>query len=123
MTETKTCGGPCRQELPTDSFGIAKHRKDGRNLYCKACALEKAHAYRQEIKDFNIKRKPGVIAKKDPLDKVKEAMESGAHTRESIKQVTRLTMNEVVDSLALLTFDQSATVIRVVNGERRFYLA
>lgn len=48
----KQCGGPCRRVLPLSEFGVARSRKDGRNLYCKRCVCAKVQQSRDHMKEY-----------------------------------------------------------------------
>lgn len=130
----KVCPICDRDETQTE-FGICRAHADGRNLYCKSCIRVKVKTQRAQLKAINKKRQTyletidrkldviSIPAPSTPIEKVKRAIERGSHTRLEIKQVTRLTMDEVCDALAELRFDQMAITTQVVNGERVFKVA
>jgi hypothetical protein len=77
--------------------------------------LEQAEALK------NPDRKPVVCSPRivrSATDKVRQAIDQGARTRVEIQRVTGLTMDQVVDALAILTFEKNALRSRVVSGER-----
>ena len=56
---TKICGGPCRRELPTESFSKNKDHSDGLGHQCKECnrAYSKAHYYRNKERYMEVSAK------------------------------------------------------------------
>jgi hypothetical protein len=137
MTETQQCGGSCKRILPLTSFGIARSRLNGRNLYCPPCSREKVYASRTKKKDMDearkrflqptllpTERKPMMFRRKvlpPPIQMVREAVQNGARSRETIKLVTRLRWDVLTDCLAIL-FDEGVLTIKSVGEERLFFV-
>jgi hypothetical protein len=122
----------CDKDLPVSEFGICRARKNGRNLYCKACICEKVKIQRAGLKEMSAKRKaaqllnglitrkPSVLAKITPADKVLNAVSSGARTQDEIRWKTRLDKDVIGDALAELILDLGK-VVSISVGERRYY--
>jgi hypothetical protein len=126
--------GECGERLPIECFGICKARKTGRNLYCKVCILEKVHACRdrkramkkaRNLAKTHPERKPLVISAPvlpSAMQKVKYAVRDGQHTRWAIREATGLTMDQVGDALAELTFVHKVLRTKPVDNERHFFV-
>jgi hypothetical protein len=67
-----------------------------------------------------ITRKPSVLAKITPADKVLSAVSSGARTQDEIRWKTRLNKDVIGDALAELILDLGKVVSKSV-GESRYY--
>src|SRR5687767_15871774 len=106
----------CSLELPISEFGICRARKDGRNLYCKSCIRKKVTQSRRALKEYKSARKRYIsqaieivefeahygrdyisrdVAKKSPVERVREAIQNGAQTQREIAQQTKLTVDQI----------------------------
>lgn len=111
------CKG-CDETKPVTEFGRSRHvrsRRTGVSFYCRKCLVRKTKESRIRAR---IKRKANVIAQPPPLEKVRRAVADGYATREGIRRVTNLSLDEVCDCLALLAFETNE--LRVKGGQ--FYL-
>lgn len=128
----------CEKKLWIKCFGISKARKDGRNCYCKECALAKVHEFRQRIRAMKaairerkavietLERKPNVLseaASESVLEKVRNAVEAGCATRDQIQANTKLDWDDLGVALAELTFERGVLRIERVGSKREFHLA
>ena len=110
-------------KLPLSEFSKNRAAHDQHDSYCSRCRLKRVHAYRERLREMKLNRKPFQKAWPTKRDRVREAIANGKHSRQEIRKATSLTMHEVVDSLAVLCFENEETVSRVVDGERKFFLA
>lgn len=104
----------CHEDLPISEFGLCRARKDGLNLYCKACIRVKVKAQRESVKGMpRPERKPNYVSPGskewvrrgiDAQDKVLRAIEAGGKTQNRIRELTLLTVDEVSDAIADLMF-------------------
>src|SRR5262245_35031797 len=94
----------CEVEKDEEDFGVARARKGGRNLYCKACCVRMMYIHREanrrRAEELRIAR--GLPPKPEPprkvwvskvltveerrLELVREAIKAGHRTREAINQ-------------------------------------
>jgi hypothetical protein len=56
------------------------------------------------------------------INRVRAAIQDGYHTREAIRQATKLNWDQVTDALAILKYDERRIVSEVVHGEPIFLL-
>lgn len=124
----KTCGD-CQLDLPIDNFGVTRNRRDGLNKYCRACCRRKTNQNRATLREMAEARANGIIRKPDRIwkprpktapEKVREAIESGAHTRREIKLITRLDWDELMDCLASF-WNRQEVAIRKQGDEPHFF--
>lgn len=116
----RTCAR-CKQKLRMDAFGVNRANPSGRNIYCKSCncAISTEHKKRKReyVQAHNVMgRKRRYFS---PVDKVEQAIVSGAGTRPEIKRAARLPMGITCDALAYLMSRQRIKC-RTINGERLF---
>ena len=121
----------CRNNLPIANFGECKARPDGLNCYCKQCALDKVHVFRQRVRAMKaaqkeqkklieaLERKQAVPS----LAKVRNAVKAGCATRDEIQATTQLDWDQLGDALAELTFERGVLRIERVGSKRKFRLA
>lgn len=130
---------PVCGETDRKQFGISRRRKTGRNLYCRSCARSKSYAARdrkKEIKQVQTRaqeraikelaelgRKPNVPSPmiQKQLASVRTAIRNGHKTRYEIKLATKLPLDEVVDALAILMFDEEEIELKRIKGEAYFF--
>jgi hypothetical protein len=122
--KTKACS-KCEKPKPIDDFGrnarnLTRGAKDGKNECCKECVRTSAAAKRAKLpKKPRAPRKPrGKHARIQTVDenrpKVLGAIHLGHNSREAIEQHTKLSMDEIVDALADLTFETEE--LRIVRN-------
>lgn len=136
----------CCQQLPLSEFGVCRARKDGRNLYCKSCIRKKVTESRRALKEYRSARKrfvsqslsdhdgvlsdgdssasnyPRVLRKISPLERVKDAIRSGARTQKEIRKRAQLGDDEVGDALANLLLWTREIRTEVVDNVRVYSL-
>ena len=148
-TGTKLCPR-CNLELQLSEFGISRARKDGLNIYCKACNRDRTNASRQaarerrarlkDIRDgagddvaeqFIVPRQPvpGGSARTflgrtlntlTPAERIKEAIRLGPKTQKQLLEETKLSKDEIGEALADLIL-WTHEIRTVVSGETRLY--
>lgn len=102
----------CSQDLPLTDFGICRARKDRLNLYCRDCTREKVRAQRAMLKTIPRRKrnkvaigtKEWVRRGRDAQDRVLRAIDAGAKTQASIRELTILSVDQVSDAIADLMF-------------------
>ena len=134
--ETKHCP-ICTNDLPVSEFGICRARRDGRNLYCKACIRQKVSKQRRAFKAYKAARKKyeqdvqcGLVepvkaepvVKLSPIQKFKQAIENGYRTQEEIRVETKLSIDTIGDALVNLLLWRHEIKSQLVNGERIYLL-
>lgn len=140
--QPKTCPN-CTFELPIDEFGIDRSRQDGLNPYCKSCVREKMNKARQRLREYNARKKEitdkKAIAKSreplfvdlpalrylrplSPVEKVAQAILSGAKTQRDIRKAARLNDNELGDALVHLLLGTREIRTEVIDGERVYFI-
>lgn len=128
----------CTKDLPVDEFGICRSRKDGHNLYCKGCIRKKVARNRRVLREYREARKKYVelqveisetvydghpvlsLSKLSPVERVKEAIGSGARTQTEIAAQTKLGKDEIGDAIANLLLWTHEIKTRL-DGETRLY--
>lgn len=127
----------CIKDLPVDAFGLCRARRDGRNLYCKACIRDKVTAQRRALKEYKAIRKqyqPRLIecydeefsapaqplSKLSPVERVKEAIRNGARTQQDVQQDTKLDKDSIGDAIANLLL-WTKEIRRQIVGKTRMY--
>jgi hypothetical protein len=130
----------CTKDLPVSEFGICRARKDGRNLYCKACIRTKVAQSRighknwrqvqkakqvkilEQLRDPQFDEKVLVLpsSKLSPVERVKEAIQRGARTQKEIVQQTKLGKDEVGDAIAHLLL-WTYEIETKSDGDNRYY--
>ncbi|HKO98433.1 MAG TPA: hypothetical protein VJU86_15660 [Pyrinomonadaceae bacterium] len=138
---TKNCP-ICAQQLPLSEFGVCRSRKDGRNLYCKSCIRKKVTDSRKALKEYRSSRKryvspsfsdgalvegeqsgsPRILRKMSPVERVREAIRSGARTQKEIRKGANLGDDEVGDALANLLLWTREIRTELVNNERLYFI-
>jgi hypothetical protein len=135
----------CVQDLPVVEFGIVRARKDGRNLYCKACIRTKSKTQREGRRDYKhehqlaLRRKrekeqreresqapptaPDTPAALTPVQRVKLAIQGGARTQREIARETHLKADGVGDALAQLLLWTGEIRTKVVDNTRIYFPA
>src|SRR5688572_11046112 len=131
----------CNNDLPVGDFGMCRARRDGRNLYCKACIREKVATARRNLKEYKAARKryqsqlleivewtsnevPSYQSKQgkklSPVERVREAIRKGCRTQHEIGMETKLGKDEIGDALTKLLLWQHEIRTQIV-GETRYY--
>lgn len=133
----------CRRagiQLALSEFHRNRRCPDGRNGYCKECCLRRVHEFRDRKREYReVKRQvmrrakiekgkplPGAGEPRrkrmvvSPILRVKEAVDRGKRTREEIQRSTRLSFDQVGDSLAVLAFDHQSVRIVRLGSEKVF---
>jgi len=109
----------CETPKPIDSFGIQRNLPSGRNYYCKECNRLKTQRAREKLRASGYKRKPCVVS---PKVKVCEAIRAGYRTRRALRHHTKLDWDSLVDTIAVLQFDDEVITSRFINGDAVFLL-
>lgn len=116
----------CEETLRLSEFGLCRARPDGLNLYCKPCIRQKKAQTaaglppRQPKLDLRSRMIARILRKLEPCDRVLKAIELGAYTQEAIASTTKLSIDEVCDSLAdLLLWTRRIRTAEV--DDRRMY--
>lgn len=129
---TKVCGDKnCRragESLPLADFPKHRHRPDGRNNYCRECALRKVHEYRARKR---AKKKAAEIfraaiafhQKPVIMNNVQSAIQSGMQTREQLQRSTHLDYDTLGEILTELIWEVKTVRIERVGNQRRFVVA
>lgn len=127
-------------ELPLSEFGICRARKDGLNLYCKACNTQKSYDCREVRRQLRARgvltgkrsvkpgRKPNVLSK--PVEKpliaglsmmanyVLSALDSGARTQREIRAHVREKVDDRLKQGRDLLNDEIGNALGELFGER-----
>ncbi len=132
----------CTKDLTVSEFGICRARKDGHNLYCKACIRQKVAQSRigqknwrqvqkdrrakliEQLQDPNFDTPESIIplSKLSPVERVKEAIHNGARTQREIYQETKLGKDEVGDAIAHLLLWTHDIETKSVGDNRYYYI-
>lgn len=131
----------CSQDLPLSEFGICRARKDGRNLYCKSCIRKKVTDSRRALKEYRSARKrfvnqpmgesgfgdgdsayPRAMSKLSPVERVREAIRTGARTHKEIRKAAQLGDDQVGEALASLLLWTREVKTEVINNVRHYSL-
>lgn len=138
----KVCPLCDQQESATVEFGVCRARKDGRNLYCKACIRKKVTASRRALKEYRATRKrylgmsepvsllnsapPAFLADRQPpltpTEAVRNAIQKGARTQREIAQETRLSKYEIGDVLANLLLWTREIRTQIIDNARHYFI-
>lgn len=143
MPDTKQCP-ICSQDLPLTEYGICRARKDGRNLYCKSCIRKKVSESRKAFKAYKSVRHQYVVEKLDndsgpgkaprrqgvmrqvskmtPVERVREAIRSGARTQKEIGKRANLGTDEVCEALANLLLWTREVRTEMVGSDRHYLI-
>jgi hypothetical protein len=135
--------------LQINQFGISHARKDGLNLYCRACNQRKVAQQRADRRERKRSRTNAGIQlgltfqiqpqdlpfdklvlkamvkarpKATPAVRVKRAIAAGCRTQKAIAAETKLAKDELGDALAVLLLWEKEIVSKVVGGQRYYYL-
>jgi hypothetical protein len=148
---TKLCPthAPAPTSLPLSEFGIARARKDGRNLYCMACLRKKVAVARRVRKEYRATRKrygrptnsiatyePGTERSPVPprrfsdVERVKVAIHQGWRTQKEIRraanlgadETARLGEDEVGLAIASLLLWTREIKSRIVGDTRHYFI-
>jgi hypothetical protein len=133
---TKPCGDKnCKhvgQMLPLSHFPKNRNRQDGHCLYCRECILRRVHESRARKREAKLARKearallPEVPRKPNitSAERVRQAIERGAKTREAIQRVTHLDYDSLGDLLVEMIWESKVIRIeRLPQNKREFRLA
>jgi hypothetical protein len=128
----------CTKDLPVSEFGMCRARKDGKNLYCRACINAKVTASRLALKQYKAARKrylPELITaidtfdvdakaifKMTPVERVRDAINNGFRTQREIAQETKLHKDVIGDALANLLLWTKEIETRIVNDTRQYFI-
>lgn len=141
---TKSCP-ICAKELVPEEFGVCRARKDGRNLYCKACIRNKVTQSRRALKEYKTARKKYIAqqvelaelqtnelgarqgrfmsqSRLSPVERVRDSIGRGARTQREIAQDTKLGKDEICDAIANLLLWTREIRTRVVDNTRLYFL-
>lgn len=97
-------------------FGLNRNRRDGRNAYCKACALAKTRERRVEMKRLGIKLDASFRAQRAvvmnvgsaisteerEVSRVLTAIQGGAITQRAIAEQLKLSFDTLGEALVVL---------------------
>src|SRR5947209_17802864 len=148
--EVKQCP-LCSEVLSLSAFGVCRARKDGRNLYCKGCIRKKVTESRRAQKAYKSIRQQYAtqqvleldpdpvtlsesratrrqfvarqISKMTPVERVREAIRTGARTQKEIAQVTKLGKDEIGDALANLLLWTREIRTAVFDNTRKYFIS
>ncbi len=139
----------CSLSLAMSEFGVCRARKDGRNLYCKSCIRRKVTESRRAQKAYKSIRQQYAtqqvldltseavsperasarrqfvarqISKMTPVERVREAIRTGAKTQKEIAQVTKLGKDEIGDALANLLLWTHEIRTEVIDNTRVYFV-
>ncbi len=140
----------CGQTEEDVEFGVCRARKDGRNLYCKACIRLKVTASRRALREYQIARNRLLKANSEPAaevanepqpqapptlgwrsrkppvhERVRDAIVRGARTYNGIMAVVwdhRTSKDEVGDAIAKLLLDTREIRTEMVGETRHYFL-
>src|ERR1051326_7481167 len=126
----------CNQDLPVSDFGVCRARRDGKNLYCRACINAKVTQSRRALKAYKEARKKYIaqqveifetedfsvvpVGKLSPVDRVRLAIQRGARTQREIVQQAKLGKDEVSDAIAHLLL-WTHEIETKSDGDNRYY--
>lgn len=137
----------CSEILFLTEFGVCRARKDGRNLYCRGCIRKKVADSRRALKAYkSVRRKYATqqvletecsdaeqleaelpqyvsrqISRMSPIERVREAIRSGARTQKEIAQETKLSKDEIGEALASLLLWTREIRTEVVKNTRMYF--
>src|SRR3977135_828869 len=95
LIDTKECP-ICAQNLPLTEYGICRARKDGRNLYCKSCIRKKVSDSRRAFKAYKSVRHQYVVQKVDPKRQMADGDATPARRQYVTRQISKMTPVERV---------------------------
>lgn len=110
-------------KLRLNEFPRNRTIPDGRNGYCRACSLRRTYEYRERLRPLReaekrlaqLERERASATKPAPVAIVKEAIEHGSRTRNTIRATTRLPWDDISEALRELVLDQQAVRIERVG--------
>jgi hypothetical protein len=140
----------CTHVMPLSEFGVCRARKDGRNLYCKGCIRQKVTESRRALRAYKTVRQRYAtqrvletgaellvaeepssasrqyvarqVSKMTPVERVREAIRSGARTQTEIAQGTKLGKDEIGDALANLLLWTREIRTEVIENKRMYFI-
>ena len=137
----------CEESLPLSEFGRnaandTRGARDGKNILCKLCVRQKMSISRRALREYNTSRKRAGLTPRyvddvkpmtprriaimlrtlSPIDRVREAIRSGAHTQKEITCVTKLSMDEVCEALAQTLLWTREIRTQIINHKRMYFV-
>lgn len=112
----------CKQELPIGEFGISRTRANGRNVYCRECAVLQVREYRLRLKEKKAARVRRCAA--SMVDEIERFIRTTriCTYREVEREFLAISSKEEIGLCIAALLLNAGAITSTVIGDVRYYL-